>query len=63
MIRSVHEETVMQLNVGDISYRTRLELLQASRVCQLKLEVLSCSHLLDVKKDLMRVSKALAPWL
>ncbi len=29
----------------------RLELLQASRVCQLKLEVLSCSRLLDVKKD------------
>lgn len=53
----------MKLDVGDISYPTRLELLQASRVCQLQLEMLSCNRLLDVKKDLMRVSKTLAPWL
>ena len=63
MIHSVHEDTVMKLDVGDISYPTRLELLQASRVCQLQLEMLSCNRLLDVKKDLMRVSKTLAPWL
>ncbi len=63
MIRSVHEDTVMRLDVGNISYKTRLELLQASRVCQLQLEMLSCNRLLDVKKDLMNVSKILAPWL
>lgn len=63
MIRSVHDDIVMKLNLHDNSYQNRLELLQAARICQLQLEMLSCNRLLDVKKDLMRVSALLAPWL
>ena len=63
MIRSVHEETVMKVDIKDFSYAKKLEMLQASRLCQLQLEMLSCNHLLDVKKDLSRVSNILALWL
>ena len=63
MIRSVHDDTVMKVDFTYFSYENKLEMLQVSCLCQLQLEMLSCNRLLDVKKDLVRVSSILAPWL